>query len=405
MLSHLHILTLTHRGSSLKEIGQALSLIDGGEGGREAFLTVLKNRLELEELYCAATCNRILIFFSTRDRVDHAYITKMMQGLSTNLIEQIDHYQGGAAVNHLFEVSASIDSLVIGERQILGQLRDAYKQCQEWQLTGDDMRIVFQQMVLAAKAVYARTRIGEKSVSVVSLAMRKVLQRTPQPDSRVLLIGAGQTNVLVAKFLRKYNLQRVTVFNRNLERAQKLADTFVQGTALPLTELNSYDQGFDLMIVCTGSTDPLITTQNWEGLLAGEAADQKLVVDLAVPANVEAELVEASDFAYVDVEQLREEAHQNMKFRGQEISRAREVIDQYLQDLEQIYRQRLLERALKDFPVEVKAIRQRAVGEVFAKELEQVDPEARALIERMMGYMEKKYIGLPMRTAREELLG
>lgn len=405
MLSHLHILTLTHRGSSLKDIGQALSLIDGGKGGRQAFLLGLGERMQLDELYCAATCNRILFFFSTRERVDHAFITRTFHGLESSLIEQVDHYQADAAISHLFEVAASIDSLVIGERQILGQLREAYRKCQEWQLTGDDMRIVFQQMVLAAKGVYARTRIGEKSVSVVSLAMRTVLQRAPSPESRVLLVGAGQTNVLVAKFLRKYHLQRVTVFNRNLERAEKLAATFEEGRALPLAELDSYDEGFDLMIVCTGSTEALITPDNWPQLLAGEAETEKLVVDLAVPTNVDTDLVTNNNFDYLDVEQLRKQAKENMQFRGQEISKAREVIGQYRGELEKIYRQRLLERALKDIPVEVKAIRQRAVGQVFAKELEKVDPEARELIERMMGYMEKKYIGLPMRTAREELLG
>ncbi|MEL6629349.1 MAG: glutamyl-tRNA reductase, partial [Bacteroidota bacterium] len=308
-------------------------------------------------------------------------------------------------INHLFEVASSVDSLVVGERQILGQLKEAYNTCKEIGLIGDDLRVITQQMVLTAKAVYAQTRISEKSVSVVSLAMRSVMRKAPNPNSRVLLIGAGQTNTLVAKFLRKYHLEQVTVFNRSLERGQKLAATFKEGKALPLDELGQYSKGFDILIVCTGAVDPIVTQELWENLLVGESEADKQVVDLSVPANVCPSLVRSSKFEYIDVEQLREEAEKNLQFRTKEIARAREVIERHCDELENIYRQRLLERALSDLPIEVRKIRSRAVDQVFRKELETIDPETRDLIDRIMGYVEKKYIGLPMRTAREELFG
>ncbi|MEL6670019.1 MAG: glutamyl-tRNA reductase, partial [Bacteroidota bacterium] len=377
MLGHLHILTLTHRGTALRDIGRAVSLVDEYTGGRSVYLKKLCSRLEINELLFTATCNRVLYFFSTRKRISADFKKELIPGLDGEIVDQLDYYQGSDAINHLFEVASSVDSLVVGERQILGQLREAYNYCKELDLIGDDLRVITQQMVLTAKAVYGQTRIGEKSVSVVSLAMRSVIRRSPQPGSRVLLIGAGQTNTLVSKFLRKYHLERVTVFNRSLERAQKLAESFKEGSALSLSELNQYEQGFDILIICTSAVDPIINSANWSNLLRGESEADKLVIDLAVPTNVDAQLVANSNFEYIDVEQLRAEAERNLKFRTQEIARAREVIERHCNDLESIYRQRLLERALSDLPLAVREIRSRALDQVFRKELETIDPEAR----------------------------
>lgn len=403
MINHLHILTLTHKGTALRDIGQVVSQVDESLGGRATYLKELCYRLSMDELLYTATCNRVLFFLSTRERVTNAFKAELLPNGCKHLADQLDHYQGFEAVNHLFEVAASVDSLVVGERQILGQLKKAYDNCKEWGLIGDDIRIIAQRMIVAAKSVYAETRIGEKSVSVVSLAMRAVMRKSPSPESRVLMIGAGQTNALVAKFLRKYKLDRVTVFNRSLERAQKLASTFSGGRAFTLDQLQTYGEGFDILIVCTGASDPIITSSLWPTLLAGEDAKDKQILDLAVPANVCAELVNSAHFNYIDVEQLREEAEKNLAFRSQEIERAREVIDRNVEQLETIYRQRLLERALKDIPVAVREIRSRAVNKVFHKELESLNPEARELIDRMLGYVEKKYISIPMRKAREEM--
>ncbi|MEM8583449.1 MAG: glutamyl-tRNA reductase [Bacteroidota bacterium] len=405
MLGHLHILTLTHRSTALRDIGRVVSSIDEQSGGRSNYLQSIRERLGIDELLFATTCNRVLFFFSTRNRVSQEFKMDLIPNVDPEIIDQLDYYQGSDAINHLFEVASSVDSLVVGERQILGQLKEAYNTCKAIGLIGDDLRVITQQMVLTAKAVYAQTRIGEKSVSVVSLAMRSVVRKAPKPDSRVLLIGAGQTNTLVAKFLRKYHLEQVTVFNRSLERGQKLAATFSEGKALPLDELAQYREGFDILIVCTGAVDPIVTQDLWENLLAGEPEADKQVIDLSVPANVCPSLVESSTFEYIDVELLKEEAEKNLQFRTKEIARAREVIERHCDELENIYRQRLLERALSDLPIEVRKIRSRAVDQVFRKELETIDPETRDLIDRIMGYVERKYIGLPMRTAREELFG
>ncbi|MGB3547530.1 MAG: glutamyl-tRNA reductase [Saprospiraceae bacterium] len=405
MLQHFHILTVTHRFTSLQRIGEFVLRAEGGSELREE-LTGLRDRMDIDELCYTATCNRVLFVFTTRRPVNRAFIESFFTGsVATDVFEQVKHWRGEAAAAHLFEVASSVDSLVIGERQILGQLRDSYEQCRLWGLAKDDLRILYHQMVTAAKDVYASTRIGEKSVSIVSLAMQRMLRHSLVAEkARVILIGAGQTNGLAAKFLKKYHFEHVTVFNRSLPKAESIAAKFAHGHARCLTELADYRGGFEVLFVCTGATEHIIHADNFDGLLAGDSPERKLVIDLAVPANVSPDLVREQGFSYVAIESLKQLADENMAFRGREIKRARVLLERHELELEARYRQRLLERSLAHLPTEVRAVRQRAVDQVFNKELATLSTENRALMERMLDYMEKKCIGIPMRATREAML-
>lgn len=406
MPQHFHILTLTHRQSDLKIIGR-LAAAFAPEGGQEERVGALMERQAMDECFYLATCNRITWFFTTQRTIDRDFKVNMVPDPAlAEVQEKLVHYQGREALMHLCEVAASVDSLVVGERQILGQLREAYERARAWGHTGDDLRVIFDKIVVAAKDVYANTRIGEKSVSVVSLAVRKLLQLVPRRDARVLLVGAGQTNHLVAKFLRKYEYHRVTVFNRSLPKAAALARTFPASVAHTLDQLEHFRGGFDVMVVCTAAVDPIVNEKNFKALLNGESPRGKLIIDLAIPSNV-AEIVvahRAEGLHYVGVEDLRQLARENMGFRSREILLARDILSNHIDELERGYRQRKLERAMSHLPVEIKEVRRRAIDQVFARELEELDPAARELLEKVTLYMEKKCIGIPMKAAREALI-
>jgi glutamyl-tRNA reductase len=404
MLQHIHILTLTHRHAKLKEIGTIVAAFEADGLLRER-LTDLKDSGRVDEVYYLATCNRISLLFTTDHIVDQAFRDALLPGADVPSVGAMQYLQGMKAIYHLFEVAGSIDSLVVGERQILGQFRESYERCREWGLIGDDLRIVCDRIVLAAKDVYNSTRIGEKSVSIVSLAMHRLQKLHPRPDARILMIGAGQTNLLVTKFLKKAGQQHLTVFNRTQARAQSLSSPFPEGEGLPLSELENYDKGFDVLIVCTGAAEPIVTNGLFHWLLAGEDARDKVVIDLGVPADVAESTVAGHDFEYVGIEQLRALAEENMGFRREEIKRAHGVLHNHLAELETSYRQRMLERAMSHLPAEIKAIKHTAVNQVFARELDKLDPEAQELMHRMMTYMEKRCIGIPMKAAREAILG
>jgi glutamyl-tRNA reductase len=259
-----------------------------------------------------------------------------------------------------------------------------------------------QAAVLAAKAVYHQTRLGEKSVSVVSLAIRE-LMKTPLPKTaRILMIGAGQTNLLMAKFLTKYGFQYVTVFNRSYEKALQLAG-MLKGKALPIEELSTYSGGFDCLIACTGSTCAVVDKWLYARLLAGET-DRKVVIDLSVPNNVSPAVVKNFNLHFIEMEGLRAFADENLAAREQEVAHACVILERHVAEFEVTARKRSIERALHKIPLEVKAVKERAMNEVFKKEVEVLDDGTRQLLERMLTYMELKCTGIPMKLAKEALV-
>ena len=305
-------------------------------------------------------------------------------------------------MRHIFEVAASVDSLVVGEREIIRQLREAYNWCREENLTDDNIRIALDMTVKTAKEVYNKTRIGEKPVSVVSLAIKQLLNENVPTHARVLLIGAGQTNALVCKLLTKYGFSNITVFNRTLAKAQELASTH-NGAAHTLEDLATYHKGFDVMVVCTAATEAIIHKENYTILLQGET-DKKHIIDLAIPNNVDKSILPDFDINYVEIEDLKQMAEQNLLFRSKEVVKAQEIIKESITEFNGRYKERQLERAFCEMPVQIKAVKHKAVNEVFRKEMEHLDDETKELMLRMMTYMEKKCISIPMKVAKETML-
>jgi glutamyl-tRNA reductase len=404
MLEKYKIITLTHKRVNLREIGAFVVSGDAGER-----LKALKTQFQLGELFYLATCNRVMYFFVSETPLDAAFAKRFLSAVNTasssvsptRLDELVDTYSGIDAIEHLFEVAASIDSLVVGERQILRQLREAYEACRAWGLSGDLLRLAIEQTIVAAKGVYANTRIGDKPVSVVSLAMRKLMGFHPAKDARIVLVGAGQTNQLVAKFLVEHGFQNVVVFNRSLDKALALADT-LGGQAYPLADLANYRDGFDFLIVCTGATSPVISTDIYECLRVGET-ERKVIIDLAIPHNVDPLVTRQPELHYIEIDGLRHLAKENLAFREREVTQARTLLNKYLRAFPKQVRQREIEYALREVPEAIREVKEKAIGEVFHKEMQSLDDNARALVERMLAYMEKKCVGIPMRAAKEAL--
>ena len=400
MLHGYRLFTLTHRHATLDQLEPYV--LDAGEQGRR--LEQLRSRLGWEEIFYLSTCNRVLYFFYQEER-DPTSVVAFQSALGIKPEDDVVDpvfMEAEEAVTHLYDVAASVDSMVVGEREILRQLRVSYLDCHECGLCGDHLRLVMQSAVAAAKQVYHETRIGQKPVSVVSLAAQRIRQqRLDAASARVLLVGAGQTNWLISKFLRKQGFGHVTVANRTLRKAERLAGTYASAEAISLADLSGFEGGFDLLIVATSATEPIIDAPLFERLLGGEDATDKVIVDLSIPHNVAPEVVEAFEPTYIQIDDLRKLAQDNLAFRAGEVIEARKLIGRQLLAFRAKVQERRVEKALSHLPEEIRAIRHKAMTEVFHRELSEVDGDTRALIERMMAYMEKKCIGVPMKAARK----
>jgi glutamyl-tRNA reductase len=409
MLDGYHILTLTHRQVALQTIGQAMVRDDAAHDPAVA-LSALQARFGWEELYYLATCNRVMYLFYTSaalpenlNREVLAFLRPELPDAAVEMLAgELSLLHGHHAVQHLLEVAASMDSLVVGEREIIRQLREAYDRSKGWGLTGDHLRLLMRFTVETAKEIYSSTGIGEKAVSIVALAFNRLLQTGLSPDARILMVGAGQTNALMTKFLAKYGFHNVTIFNRTLEKAEALALP-LGGRALPLDALEHYTGGFDALIVCTGSTQAVITPALYHRLLAAEAT-VKVVVDLAIPNNVDPRVPDIFPVRYIEIEGLREAASINLAHRERERVKAEALIALRIRDFRQLWHERQVERSLAHIPQEVRAIKERAVREVFGKEFGQLDPQAQQVMLKMLDYMEKKCVAIPMKAAKAIVL-
>lgn len=400
-------ITVTHKTTNLKQISDYVVMDENNNLNQ--LLHNLKTAFGLDELLYLSTCNRVLYLFTTPEDIDSDFTKRFLSSINPifqapeadkRIQEEVLQYKGLEAVNHIYEVASSIDSLVVGEREILRQLREAYQQCIDWKLTGDNLRLLMRFVVTGAKKVYAQTRIGEKPISVVSLAIQKMLSTKFSRRSRILLIGAGQTNTLVSKFLSKYDYQNVTVFNRTFEKAQKLASKFKNSEAFPLESLEEYKKGFDIIIACTGSVKPLVTTELYAALLNEDNA-HKLVIDLSIPNNVDRTIAQTHDVNYIEIEDIRQMAKINLAFREREVTNAQAILAEEIKEFEIQFRNRQVELAMRDIPVQIKAVKVKAMNEVFKKELADLDDQTIELMERMMSYMEKKCISIPMKMAKK----
>ena len=229
-------------------------------------LSGLKGSMNIEELLYLSTCNRVEFVLSTDQILDSDYLQRFFTAFDPAWnqseiewsIQNAQVFTGETALNHLYSVASSIDSLVVGEREIITQVRNAYEKCNSFGLTGDLIRLVIKSTIEVAKEVYTETNIARNPVSVVSLAYRKLRSLNVKSDARFLIIGSGITNTNMAKYLKKHEFANFTVFNRTIENAQKLASE-LNGKAFPLSELENYKNGFDIIVTCTGSSESIIT--------------------------------------------------------------------------------------------------------------------------------------------------
>ncbi len=406
MLDGYHLLTLTHRHTILEKIGHATLNADVAAQR----LPQLKTELGWEELMYLATCNRVMYLFYTPQplaaNLAETVVATIRPDLTAPLLEEtaaaMQLLHGTDAIRHLLEVASSMDSLVVGEREIIRQLREAYDQSRAWGLTGDHLRLLLRTTIETAKEVYSNTGIGAKALSVVALAFGEMRRTGLATDARILLVGAGQTNQLFAKFLAKASYRRVAVFNRTLAKAQSLAASF-DGPALPLDALEHYSGGFNALIVCTGATHTLVTPALYQQLLAGET-DSKIVVDLSVPNNVDRAITATFSVQFIEIEDLKEVAKENLAFRESECEKASTIIERRILAYREVWHERQIERALAHIPAEVRAVKERAIYEVYGREFAALPPEQQQLLLKMLDYMEKKYVAIPIKAAKEAAL-
>lgn len=405
-MNRIKIIAFTHKTTDINDIGK----LHIDEVQLNSRLNALKTDIDANELFYLSTCNRVEFMLVTEKALDKAFLLNFFicfnpaftsEDLSWAL-ENARVFEGDEALQHLYSVASSIDSLVVGEREIITQVRNAYEKCNDLGLTGDLIRLAIKSTIEVAKEVYTHTNIARNPVSVVSLAYRKLRSLNVKLDARLLIIGSGVTNTNMAKYLKKHKFANFTVFNRTLENAQKLASE-LNGKAFPLSELENYKEGFDIIVTCTGAAESVITHSIYKNLV-GNDKSKKVVIDLAIPNDLDSEILNNYDVNLIAVNNLQEVAKENLLAREQEMEACRIIINKNIETFRQTIKTRKVELAMSQVPKKVKEIRDMAMNEVFFKELSNMDAQSKEILEKIVSYMEKKYISVPMKMAKDILI-
>ncbi|MEY3424814.1 MAG: glutamyl-tRNA reductase [Bacteroidota bacterium] len=406
MLDKFHSIAFTHRNLDVKDLG----LLPIDESKQLDRLAHLKSTMNLTELMFLSTCNRVEFIFCSDDTVSTPFLIQFFESIypefsneqKKHFAERADVFKGTNAVEHILSVASSIDSMVIGEREIITQVRNAFDISKKLNLTGDFIRLVMRHTIETAKRVYTETSIATKPVSVVSLAYHKLREMNIPLDARMMIIGAGATNTTMSRFLRKHGFKNFVVFNRTLSKAENLAKD-LHGKAFGLEALEHYKEGFDVIISCTGSDSHIITPELYEKILIGEES-RKVVIDIAVPQDLHPEILSNHAVTHISVDFLQKISNENLKVRSNEIQHVEEIISEALFDFKHLQKVRNVELAMREVPLKVKQIRATAMNEVFKNDLDALDENSKEVLDKIISYMEKKYISVPMIMAKEILI-
>lgn len=308
-------------------------------------LDSLRTLPQVREAALLSTCNRTELYAMADDpQTLVAWLDTHAPGLSGYLYQHHD----AEAVRHLFRVATGLDSMVLGEPQILGQVKDAWAVARAHGALGSGLDRLFQQTFSVAKRARTDTRVGANPVSVASTAVRLAQESFARlNESTVLLVGAGETIELAAKHLSEGRVRRLLIANRTLAHAQTLA-TQHGGVALPLTELDRHLAEADVVFSATAAREPVVTRAQVEQALRTRKRKPMLLFDLAVPRDIEASVAELSDAYLYTVDDLERAVEDNRRSRREAADQAEAIIDlqvaRYVETLQANERQAPLKR-------------------------------------------------------------
>jgi len=280
-----------------------------------------------------STCNRTEIYVADKKIISAATLTTWLADFHSITVDQLSpyiyYYTDDKAVQHLLRVACGLDSLVLGESQILGQLKDALHSASHANTIGNQLNRLHQHVFSAAKKVRTQTNIGANPVSVAYAAVNLSKQIFSQLEKQTaLLVGAGETIELVGRHLKTHNIGNIIVANRSVDKAQALAAEYGDNArAIPLTELYHNLYHADIVISSTAAPIPIIGKGMVENALKKRKYRSIFMVDIAVPRDIEAEVAKLSDVYLYTVDDLHDVIKENMKSRQQAAERAEIMID------------------------------------------------------------------------------
>ena len=389
---HLLLLGVSHRTAPV-ELRERLDFSSRDLG---AAVEALATRPSADETVVLSTCNRSEIYVASNDparaREELVQFLSEYHGLPPDTFTpHLFSFADAEAADHLFRVAAGLDSLIVGEPQILGQVKEAFQTAAERRCTGPVLSKLFHWSFGVGKRVRSETALGEGAVSVsfaaVTLA-RKIFGRLD--GRRVLVVGAGEISTLTAQHLKSHGVGEIVITSRTAAHAVELASA-VGGRAISWSSLTTALAAADIVITATGSQRPIITRAQVEVVTGRRRPDPLFIIDIAVPRDVEASVSDIEQVFLYNVDDLQSIVQENISRRGAEIEQAEAIV------VEEVSKFAAWQRSRGAIPTIV-ALRQRfeAIRKAELQRLEgklgALPPDARARVDEVTRLIVEKLL-------------
>ncbi|TPQ29202.1 glutamyl-tRNA reductase [Methylomonas koyamae] len=371
----------------------------------EALEATLKNLWSIREISEAAilsTCNRTEFYCQAEHDAQSSLVTWIADTKQIKPAEFTPYlysYKDSQSIRHMFRVACGLDSMILGEPQILGQMKTAYHAASQAGTLGRNLSKLFQHTFSAAKKVRTDTAIGSSPVSVAFAAVQLAQQIFDKlSDQTALLIGAGETIELTARHLFQHGIGRIIIANRTYDKAHVLATQF-NGYAISLAELPNHLAEADIVVSSTASQLPILGKGRVESAIKIRKHKPMFMVDLAVPRDIEAEVGQLRDVYLYTVDDLQHTVNQNMDSRRRAAEQAEEIIDTQVEHFLAWLRSQGAQETIRDFRAQAEKTRDEALQRAIA----QLNTGANAedVLQRLAHTLTNKLIHTPCAQLRD----
>lgn len=366
-----------------------------------AALERIGTRLPGAERALLSTCNRTELYVAGLEAVEKDALIPLLTGNdeTAHTAAVSEHFylaSGIKATEHLFAVASSLDSMVVGETEVLGQVKQAYTLALQARATGTIMQSVFPMAFRCAKRVHTETEICRGRVSVSSIAVdfaEKVFEELA--EKTIMIVGAGETAELALKSLVDRGATEVLVLNRSLDTAQALAGRY-GGKALPLDDLADHLPAADIVISSTGAPHCVIRADTVREAVRARRGNPMLLIDIAMPRDIEAAARHVQNVYLYHLDDLQRVADENLARRGEAVDQAWCIVREEMAEVVATFEGSDLRTLMRQFDEQAQAIRDTALERAFAREAMAELPEpARREVEILVQKTINKMLAAP----------
>jgi glutamyl-tRNA reductase len=362
-------------------------------------LETMRQEPYVDEVVLFSTCNRVEFLLATKDtsKATEAikdFLAEFKKTPRDTFENALYTYEGDEAVRHIFRVASSLDSMVVGEPQILGQIKDSYQEASDHRSCGVILNRLMHRSFSVAKRVRTETGIGDHAVSISYAAVelgRKIFGELE--GKSVLLIGAGEMAEQAVEHLVTNRAEPIYVANRTFERGLEIAEKF-KGTAIRFEEVRDYLKQVDIVISSTGAPTYILVRSDFKGVMRARKNRPLFFIDIAVPRDIEPEINRITNVYVYDIDDLKGAIQGNIEERQQEARRGERIVDGAVVQFRRWFQSLDVVPTVVSLRDKVEEIRQAELKKTFAS-LTSASEDDKAAIDRLTAALVKKILHDP----------